>query len=84
MNIELLETEQNYQNETTTVWFSVDEKNYGVCFEMEPTCGYSFESYATGYHAKMLDGDGCPEVIGNAALQEIWGALLPMAEAEIS
>ena len=88
MNIELLETEQNFQNETTIVWFEVDgvmgARKYGVCFESQPTHGYSFESEATGYHAKLLDSDGCPEIVERSEGWHIWNAILPLAEKEIN
>lgn len=70
-SIELLETDQNFQNETTTVWFDVDGESYAICFESGPAS-----------EPKLLDCDGCPINVERQDQIDIFEALLPLARQE--
>lgn len=79
MNIEILDVEQNYQDEQTTVWFEVDGENYGVCFEYCSVSSYA-EKLDDGFSATMLNVDACPICNSDNKNAEIWAEILPAAQ----
>mgnify|MGYP003659036932 CR=1 FL=1 len=85
MKAELISVDQNFQEENTIIWFDVSgtykARSYGVCFESQPSAGYSVD-LKNGFHAKMLDCDGCPEAIERSEGFHIWNKILPLAIEE--
>jgi len=66
MEIEHKNTDQNWQEQSTTYWFDVDGESFGLCDK-----GYGGET-------RLLDCDGCPVEECND-MGGIWGTLQAMA-----
>jgi len=81
MNIETLNVDQNWQEESTTVWFSVDDENYGVCVNTHDSSAHAVQ-WEDGFTVKMLDCDGSPISSTDAKNVPIWNAIIDLAKAE--